>query len=378
MIYLDNNATTPILPEVKEEIIKTIDFYGNPSSLHQLGREVRERIEGARSKIAKFINSGKDNIIFTSGGSEANNTVLNSFVRKYKDKAKILVSKIEHSSVLEHAKFLSREYEVDYIEVDSKGKIILEDIEKKLKTSKKTLISVMITNNEIGIVQDMKEIINLSRKYGAVIHSDAVQAFGKIKIDVEELDVDYMTFSGHKINAPKGIGAIYFKNKDIIPLIHGGHQEMGLRSGTENTIGIIAFGKAVEIRERDFDFYIKKTSALRERLIKGITEIPDVIVNTDLKNSVPNTLNVSFKGVEGESIMLYLDLEGIEVSTGSACSSGELEPSHVLLAIGREPELAHGSIRFSLGLQNTEEEIDYTVEKLKNIISKLRQMSTVY
>ncbi|HOJ50743.1 MAG TPA: cysteine desulfurase family protein [Spirochaetota bacterium] len=381
MVYLDNNATTPLLPEVAEEMKKCFNMYGNPSSLHSFGREIKEKIEYARFQVARFINCNKNNIVFTSGGSEGNNCIINSFFSKYKNNGKLLVSKIEHPSILNYAKYLlSIGYDIDFIDVDSKGKVLLDRLEDKLKTEKRVMISVMIANNETGIIQDIENISSIARKYGAFIHSDMVQGLGKMVIDLEKIDVDYATFSSHKINGPKGIGAIYIKDiKDFMPFIHGGHQEKGLRAGTENTLGIIGFGKACEIREKELFSYIQKMSKLREKLLDGIiNNINDILINTDMENSVPNTLNISFKGVEGEAIMLYLDIEGIAVSTGSACSSGELEPSHVLLAMGLDPEIAHGSIRFSLGIQNTEEDLFYVVDRLKNVISKLRKISSVY
>jgi len=386
-VYLDNNATTPLHPMVKDAIKKGMEIYGNASSFHFFGRLARKEIEKARELVAQSINANPDEIIFVGSGSEANNTVLNVYscalISCNKDSCKkaILTSTIEHPCILETAKCLrDLNNKIIFNNVDEKGRIKLDELESHLKKGNIGLVSIMMANNEIGTIQDIKEISRIAHKYGAFVHTDAVQALGKIKVDVKELDVDYLSLSAHKIYGPKGVGALYIRNKvPFCPYIRGGHQEKGRRAGTENTLGIIGFGKAVEVMQEEYEENVKKYLLLKEKLKQGIREkISDVNFNGDPVNSLPNTLNVSFYGCEGEAVLLYLDLEGIAVSTGSACSSGSLEPSHVLLATGIDVERAHGSIRFSIGRENTEEDIDYVLEKLPPIIERLRKMSTIY
>jgi len=385
-VYLDHNATTPLHPEVKKYLIDNMDMYGNPSSMHEFGRESRREVEKNRKIIAEFIGAEADEVVFMSSGSEANNTVLSLTACPLKScnisgliKPKIITSKIEHPAVLETAKCLAgKSAEVDYVGVDETGKIKLEELEEILKKDQALLVSIMMANNEIGTIQDVKAIAALTHKYGSFFHTDAVQATGKIPINVKDLDVDFLTMSAHKIYGPKGIGALYIK-KDVpfCPLIHGGHQEDGRRAGTENSLGILGFGKAIEMRQKEMteegERLLKLKNKLKNGLIEKISHVKVVGHETDC---IPGTLNISFEGVEGESILLYLDLMGIAVSTGSACSSGSLEPSHVILATGLDAEFAHGSIRFSLGRDTTEAEIDYVLETVPGIIEKLRKMST--
>ena len=386
-IYLDHNATTPLHPEVKNTITDMFDVFGNPSSLHTVGRIARQKIEQAREIVANFIGAAPDEIIFVGSGSEANNSVLNSLScpsqvcrleRNLRDE--IITTSIEHPCVLETSKCLrERGTTVHYLPVDITGKVKLNTL-KELLSEKTALVSVMYANNEIGTIQDIKAIAEIAHAQGAFFHTDAVQAVGKIPVNVKDLDVDFLTFSAHKIYGPKGVGALYVKRgTPFCPLIRGGHQERGRRAGTENTIGIVAFAKAIEMRKQEMSDEAVRLRRLKKMLIDGIKyKIPDVQFNGHPTDTLPGTLNISFAGAEGESILLYLDLEGIGVSTGSACASGSLEPSHVILATGVGAELAHGSIRISMGRENTAEDIYYTVSALERVVKKVRDMSTVY
>lgn len=388
-VYMDYNATTPLHPEVKKEMIEAMEIFGNASSFHSFGREARDRIEQVRENVASFIGAKPDEIIFTGSGSEANNTVLNIFTcssqscdfNKNPIRKRVVTSRIEHPCILETAKCIqARGVPVSYVRVDNYGKVDMNQLEEILATNEVGLVSIMMANNEIGTIQDIKTITALAHKYGALSHTDAVQAVGKIPVNVVDLDVDFLTISAHKIYGPKGVGVLFVKTGvPFCPFIRGGHQERGRRAGTENTLGIIGLGKAIDVLRNEMEGEIKRLWKLKNRLRSGIEKnIPDVKFNGHFEDSLPGTLNVSFDGAEGEAILLYLDLCGIAVSTGSACASGSLDPSHVLLAIGLEQERAHGSIRFSLGRENTEEDVDYVVEKLTEVIKKLRGMSTAY
>jgi len=400
-VYIDYNATTPLRPEVKAALIEDLDIFGNASSMHESGRIARSRIEQARGEIGKLLGVKNGSIIFTSGGSEANNMVFHSMRRlvecpalrntgsfavsprlktvDFSIRNEFLITAIEHPCVLNSALHLDKlGFNVKILPVDEYGKLRINELEKSL--NEKTLfVSVMAANNEIGTVQDIKEITALVKKAGAFMHIDAVQAAGKIPIDAEELGVDYLTISAHKIYGPKGIGALYVKKgSPVFPLVHGGHQEDGLRAGTYNNTGILGFGKAAQLAINEIENYRVTMSALRSRLHKGLLEkIPNIKINGHPEDVLPNTLNVSFPGAEGEAILLSMDMHGIQASTGSACASGSLEPSHVLTAIGLGPELAHGSIRFSLGWGITESDIDYIIEVLPPVIARLRAMSTL-
>ena len=387
-VYIDYNATTPLRPEVKAAMISDLDVYGNASSIHTSGRLARARIEEARSALAALIGAPSDSIIFTSGGSESNNTVFQTMRQLAsapngsplnEGRNEFITSAIEHPCVLnsgKHSKELG--FKVHYLPVDENGKIKMDDY-RALLSEKTLFVSVMMANNEIGTIQDIKEITRLAKEAGAFVHSDAVQAAGKVPVNVEELGLDYLSVSAHKIYGPKGVGALYVrKGAPLFPLIRGGHQEEGLRSGTYNNIGILGFGKAAALALEGLDEYRKKTSALRDHLRDGLlAKIPNIKINGDQADLLPNTLNVSFPGAEGEAILLSMDIAGIEASTGSACASGSLEPSHVLMAIGLGPELAHGSIRFSLGWESSLEDVNYILETLPPIIERLRAMSTV-
>ncbi len=386
-IYLDNNATTPLHPDVKKSLTDTMKVFGNVSSMHSFGREAKAQLENARSRIASFINANSDEIIFVGSGSEANNTVLNmvsccSYMcsNKCKDRHQILISEIEHPCILETSKCLAEKgISVSYVSVDKYGKIDMGQLKKRLSEGI-MLVSVMMANNEIGTIQDIKEISRIVHDKGALFHTDAVQAVGKIFVDVKGLDADFLSFSAHKIYGPKGVGALYVKSgSPFCPFIRGGHQEQGRRAGTENTLGIVGMAAAIDARKREMAPEAERLKRMRERLRNFIKDnIPDVTFNGHPDDSLPGTLNVSFKGAEGEAILLYLDLEGIAVSTGSACASGSLDPSHVLLAIKIGHENAHGAIRFSLGRETTDNDIDYVIDKLPLVVEKVRGMSSAY
>ena len=385
-IYFDNNATTPLHPEVKKELVAAMEMFGNPSSMHAFGREARANVEDARRRVAEFMGAHEGEIVFTGSGSEANNTVLSLFACGSGQcfpgmRPKIVTSRIEHPCVLETSECLvHRGVDVNYLDVDGFGKVDLDQLEAQLKAGVVGLVSVMMANNEIGTIQDIAAISAMARQYGALMHTDAVQAFGKVPVDVNALGVDFLTISGHKIYGPKGIGALYVrKGTPYCPFIRGGHQEKGRRAGTENTLGIMGLAMAVDMRKLEMEAEAERLLGFREMLRKGIAErIDDALFNGHPVDSVPNTLNVSFPGAEGESILLYLDLAGIAVSTGSACASGSLDPSHVLLATGVDAERAHGSIRISMGRSTTIEEVEYMLDVLPGVIEKIRNMSTAY
>lgn len=386
-VYLDNNATTPLHPEVKKTLIEGLEIFGNPSSMHAFGREAREKIEGARKNVATFIGAAPEEILFVGSGSEANNTVLSllrcdstSCACALSQRPDLITTAIEHPCVLNTARNLGRNgHKVHYLEVDRYGRIDLDELARTLSPSV-GLVSIMTANNEIGTIQDIREAARLTHEAGALFHTDAVQAVGKIPIDVKDLDVDFLTLSGHKIYGPKGVGALYVKKgAPYCPLILGGHQEFGRRAGTENSLGIIGLGKAVEMRALEMEAEEKRLLEMKNALKEGIAaSIPDVLFMGHPEHSLPGTLNVSFAGAEGEAILLYLDLAGIAVSTGSACASGSLDPSHVIMATGVPVENAHGSIRISLGRENTMDDVAYVLEKLPPIIARIREMSTVY
>jgi cysteine desulfurase len=386
-VYMDNNATTPLHPEVIEAMTKAMGAFGNPSSIHAFGRRAKDYVEGARQSVASFVGASPEEIVFAGSGSEANNTVLSISACSHKEclfdvkqGRGIITSVIEHPCILESSKcFGERGNQVLFLEVDEYGKVRIDQLRDLLKGDV-GLVSVMMANNEVGTIQDIKQIGDIVHEHGALYHTDAVQAVGKIPINLKELNVDFLTLSGHKIYGPKGIGALYVKRGvPFCPLIRGGHQEKGRRAGTENTLGIIGLGKAVEMRVLEMGEEGPRLSELKTALKEGIEDtIPDVHFNGHPRDSLASTLNVSFDGAEGEAILLYLDFEGIAVSTGSACASGSLDPSHVLLAMGLAAEQAHGSIRMSMGRQTTEEDVEYVLDKLPQVIGKIREMSTAY
>jgi cysteine desulfurase len=380
-IYLDNAATMPLLPRVKNRLVEALaDYPGNASSLHTEGRAARAEIEKARTAVADLIGAQPSEIVFTSGGTEANNMVFNTFWGQ-----RTVVSNIEHPSVFEP--FLrgagKNIRNGNVLRVDRKGLVRLGDLEDLFRDEtimpKPKLVSIMLANNETGTIQDIQKIAELAHQYRAFVHTDATQAIGKIPVGVDKLGVDYMTVSAHKIGGPKGVGALYARaGCPLEPLLRGGHQEKRLRAGTENTLGIIGFGVAAELAVKTPAHYRAKIQPLRGKLREGILQqVPAVVVNGDQTSCLPHILNLSFAGVEGESMMLALDEAGIALSTGSACASDDINPSHVLMALGADPELAHGSLRFSLGLDTTDADIDYVLEQLPPIVERLRRMSTV-
>jgi cysteine desulfurase len=374
---LDNNATTPLSENARRSMRAIIELFGNASSMHKDGRLARQAIEKARANVAALIGAEPSEIIFNSGGSEANNTVFNILAeRDFGNRNEIIVSAIEHPCVLASAQKLEKKgWKVWHAPVDEKGKLRISEFNKVLN-EKTALVSVMLANNEIGTVQDIAKITQLAQKAGALMHTDAVQAVSKIAVDVKDLAVDYLTMSAHKIYGPKGAGALFVRTgAPFLPLIVGGHQENGRRAGTDSTLGVVGFGLAAKMAKNMIEKY-QKIAKLRDELQRQILKkIPFTTVNGD--GSLPNTLNVSFAGAEGESILLALDEVGVEVSTGSACASGDGKPSHVLMAIKADPELAHGSIRFSFGLDNDMKDVNYVMRVLPEIVWKLRAISTV-
>ena len=382
-VYLDNNGTTRMADEVVAFIHDNDGLYGNASSMHTLGRQAESGIEWARGEVASLIGARNEEIIFTSGASESNNTVFSIFRDRIDEgnvRKRIITTAIEHPATIETVKYLRKKgYSIDLCPVDRIGRVDMKAMEQ-LIDSDVCLVSVMLGNNESGTIQPVKEIAAMAHAKGAYVHTDATQAIGKIPVDVEELGVDYLSLSAHKFYGPKGIGVLYGrKGVPLAPFVHGGHQEGGMRAGTYNNQAIYGLGKAAEIARKTVQEEHDKLWTMREALRRGIEErIPDVVVNgsNDESLCLPGTLNVSFPRAEGESILLYLDLEGIEVSTGSACATGSLEPSYVLLAAGLPVELAHGSVRFSFGRYNTMEDVDYVLEKLPPIIERIRAMST--
>lgn len=387
-IYLDYAATTPTHPEVIAAMQPYFfDHFGNPSSIHSFGQEGRKALEEARDKIANLIGAKSGEIVFTSGGTEADNFALEgiAFANEYKGNH-IITSLIEHHAITECCKFLEkRGFEITYLPVDKYGLIDPQDV-KKLVTDKTILISVMHANNEIGTIEPIAEIgktireINENRKSRIYFHSDAVQTFGHLPINVDELGVDLLSMSAHKLYGPKGVGALYIREGTrMVSFLHGGDQEKKRRASTENVPGIVGFGKAVEIAKAEMKEEAGRVRTLRDKLIRGILEkIEYVHLSGHPTQRLPNNVNVCIEFVEGESMLISLDMKGVAASTGSACSSASLKPSHVLLAIGISPELAQGSLRFTLGKWTTEEEIDYVLEVLPQIVSRLRSMSPLY
>jgi cysteine desulfurase len=376
-IYLDNNATTKIAPEVFDEMKPYLtDLYGNPSSMHTFGGSLHNKIEEARERVAALIGAELDEIIFTSCGTESDNTALMSAVESYPQKRHIITTRVEHPAVFNFAKHLARKgFRVTFIPVDSFGRLDMDAFSKALDDV--VVVSVMYANNESGVIFPIEEIGEILKERKIIFHTDAVQAVGKLPIDVKKLPVDMLSLSGHKIHAPKGIGALYLRRGTrFYPYIIGGHQENGRRAGTENIASIIGLGKACELAAKNIKKEVAYLSALRDKLEKRLMELcPDVRVNGDRENRLPNTTNMSFEYVEGEAILLRSNEYGICASSGSACTSGSLEPSRVLRAMGVPFTAIHGSIRFSLSRYNTEEEIDTVIEIMPKIIKQLRELS---
>jgi len=377
-IYVDNNATTRVAPEVLEVMLPYLsEFYGNPSSMHSFGGKVAHKIEEARAKVASLINASPDEIMFTSCGTESDSTAIHAAISSVPDKKHIITSRVEHPAVKNLFEHLSKKgYRVTFVPVDRKGMLDLDYLYNNL-TDDTAIVSIMWANNETGMIFPIEEISQVIKKKRIVFHTDAVQAVGKMPIDVSKSEIDMLSISGHKIHAPKGIGALYVrKGTRFSPFLIGGHQEGGRRGGTENVVYIIGLGKASELAANHMGEMITHVGKLRDKLENELLKrIPNAMINGDTENRLPNTTSVSFEYVEGESILLMMNELGICASSGSACTSGSLEPSHVLRAMGVPFTAAHGSIRFSLGIYNTEEEIDFIVEKLPPIIENLRNMS---
>jgi len=378
-IYLDHAATTPTDPEVVEAMLPYLsDVFGNPSSIHSFGQEAKSAVEEARDKIAALIGGRGEEIVFTGGGTEADNFAIKGTAYANEGKGNhIITTPIEHHAVMETCKFLQgRGFEVTYLPVDGYGLVDPQDVKKAI-TDKTILISVMHANNEVGTIEPIAEIGKIAREAGIYFHTDAVQAVGHIPVKVDELGVDMLAMSAHKLYGPKGVGALYIrKGTKLISFMHGGEQERRRRAGTENVPAIVGLGKAAEVAQREMNAEAKRLISLRDKLIKGLMgQIEHSRLNGHPTQRLPNNVNVSVEFVEGESMLLNLDLEGIAASTGSACSSSSLEPSYVLLAMGISHELAHGSLRFSLGRETTEGDIARVLEVSPRIIAKLRAMS---
>lgn len=379
MIYLDHAATTPVHPDVLETMLPYFtESFGNPSSIYSYGQEAKAAIEEARGKIAGLIGSRSEEIVFTSGGTEADNYAIKGIASANEPKGNhIITTSIEHHAVMETCLFLGkRGFRVTHVPVDEYGLVDPDEIRKAI-TDKTILISIMYANNEIGTIEPIAEIGKIARETGICFHTDAVQATGHIPIDVADLNVDLLSMSAHKLYGPKGVGALYIKKgTKITTFLHGGGQERGRRGSTENVPGVVGFGKAAEIAQGEMGEEQTRLAGLRDRLIAGLADrIDDIRLNGHPIQRLPNSVNVSIKFVEGESMLLNLDLDGIATSTGSACSSGSLEPSHVLLALGLSHEQAHGSIRFTFGRENTQEDVDRVLEVFPPIVAKLRAMS---
>lgn len=382
IIYLDNAATTKTAPEAVQAMLPYFtEYYGNASSIYGLGAESKKAITEVREVIAKSLNADPSEIYFTAGGSESDNWALIAAAESCEGKGKhIITSKIEHHAVLHTCQYLEKKgYEVTYVDVDENGILKLEELEKAIRPDT-ILISVMFANNEIGTLQPVKEIGELAKENGILFHTDAVQAYGHVPIDVEECHIDMLSASGHKLNGPKGVGFLYIrKGVKIRSFVHGGAQERRRRAGTENVPGIVGLGAAAELAFSKLEVRMEKERGLRDYLIGRIeNEIPYCRLNGDRNKRLPNNVNFSFQFIEGESLLIMLDMKGICASSGSACTSGSLDPSHVLLAIGLPHETAHGSLRLTLSEENTMEEMDFVVDSVKEIVNRLRQMSPLY
>ncbi len=378
-IYLDYAATTPVHPDVVQEMLPYFhQYFGNPSSIYSIGQEAREGVENARTQIASLIGALPDEIVFTGGGSEADNYAFSGLAFDNNVKGNhFITSSIEHHAVLETTHFLKeRGFEVTYLPVDKYGLVDPDDVQKALKPGT-IMVSVMHANNEIGTIEPIAEIARITRQAGVLFHTDAVQTVGHIPVDVNELGVDLLSVSAHKLYGPKGVGALYIrKGVKLVPFIRGGQQERGRRAGTENVAGIVGFGKAATIAQAEMVEEARRLTVLRDKLADGLLSgIEDIQINGHSQQKLPNNVNVSINFVEGESLCLNLDLDGICASTGSACSSSSAEPSHVLTAIGVQPPLLHGSLRFTLGKWTTEDDIHHTIDSLSRVVGKLRAMS---
>ena len=377
-IYLDNNATTAIAPEVREAMLPYLgDLYGNPSSMHTFGGQISEAVENAREQLASLLGADPDEIIFTACGSESDNTAVWSALQTQPEKRRLVTTRVEHPAILNVMQHWERQgYHVTYLGVDNKGRLNLDEYAQAL-TPDTALVSIMFANNETGNIHPIQRMAEMAKEKGVLFHTDAVQAVGKASIDLKKMPVDMLSLSGHKLHTPKGIGAMYVRRGvRFRPLIRGGHQERGRRAGTENVPYIVGLGVAAQLAAAHFEEELFNVAKLRNALEQGIVKnIPDSIINGDVDNRLPNTTNISFKNVEGEAILLMLDRLGICASSGSACSSGSLEPSHVLRAMGVPFNSAHGSIRLSLSRYTTQEEVDFTVQHFPEVINTLRMIS---
>lgn len=381
-IYLDNAATTKTAKEVVDAMLPYFtENYGNPSSIYEAGQRCKEAVTTAREQIAGVLGAKTEEIYFTAGGSEADNWALKAAFEAYSDKGNhIITTKIEHHAILHTCEYLEKKgARITYLNVDENGLVDLEELQKAI-CPETILISVMFANNEIGTIEPVKEIGLIAREHGILFHTDAVQAFGQVPIDVDDMNIDMLSSSGHKINGPKGIGFLYIrKGVKIRSFVHGGAQERKRRAGTENVPGIVGYGVAAKRAAETMETRTAKERELRDYFIERVLkEVPYVKLNGDPVKRLPNNINFSFRFVEGESLLIMLDMKGIAGSSGSACTSGSLDPSHVLLAIGLPHEIAHGSLRLTLGEDTTKEDLDYTLEQIKEIIDRLRQLSPLY
>lgn len=381
-VYFDNSATTALDEEVLKRMMPYLTKqYGNASSIYKLGRESKKAIEESREKVAKILNCEPNEIYFTSGGSESDNTAIKGIAYNYKDKGNhIITSKIEHPAVLETCKQLENDgFEVTYLNVDENGIINLEELKEAIKPET-ILISIMFANNEIGTIEPVEEIGKIASKNNIIFYTDAVQAVASLKIDVKEMNIDSLSLSAHKFYGPKGIGVLYVNKKvKFQKFINGGHQERNKRAGTENVASIVGLAEAMELAYENLEENNKKIKELRDYYVQEVQKrIPYIKINGDLEKRLPGNSNISFRYIEGEGLLLSLDIRGIYASSGSACTSGSLDPSHVLLAIGLPHEIAHGSLRISIGKNNTKEEVDYLLDNLVEVVQRLRDMSPLY
>lgn len=381
-VYMDNAATTALRRDVLDAMMPYLtDIYGNPSSLHYFGQEAHKAVENARHQVASALNAEDNEIVFTGCGTEADNMALKGIAEKYQSKGKhIITSSVEHHAILHTCEYLEKHgFEVTYLPVDEYGMVKAEQVRDAIR-SDTILVSIMFANNEVGTIMPIKEIGAVCREKGVFFHTDAVQAVGHVAIDVKAMNIDLLSLSAHKLHGPKGVGALYIRKGIVVPpLLHGGAQERRKRAGTENVAGIVGLGKAIEIACSDIEDTAKRMCYLRDKLINGIeASIPEVKLNGHRTERLPGNVNFSIKYIEGESILLMLDINGIAASSGSACTSGSLDPSHVLLAMGMPHETAHGSLRLTLGDDTTEDDIDYVLEVLPEIVVRLRKMSPLY
>lgn len=381
-VYMDYSATTYVKSEVLEEMLPYFtEKFGNPSSFYGISRETKRAIDKAREQVAKTLNCLSDEVYFTGGGSEADNWAIKGIASAQKNKGNhIITTKVEHHAVLHTCEYLEKNgFDVTYLDVDEEGFIRLEDLKNAI-TDKTILVSIMFANNEIGTIQPIQEIGEICRENKVLFHTDAVQAVGNIPVDVKEMNIDMLSLAGHKIYGPKGIGVLYIKKGiKIDNLIHGGAQEKNRRAGTENIASIVGIGKALELANNNLDEHMKKMIALRDKLMDGLLKIPYTRLNGPKGDRrLPGNVNICFRFIEGESILLSLDFKGVCASSGSACTSGSLDPSHVLLAIGLPHEIAHGSLRLTMGEASTEEDVDYVLEVVPPIIERLRNMSPLW